>query len=133
PGVNTGSACVWTGNPNLSGWSQWCVNSTTPSNTVAYLRSANAQQTSLFADDQHFSAAGQKIEADFMYSLVVAPSEISFLAAPPRGAAQAPRRRHRPARKPDGGVNGPPRPFPRLGLRQRLLAEDAQPLCRLPR
>jgi len=62
-GVNTGSACVWTGAGPQSGWSQWCVNSTTPSASVAYLRSANAQQTSLFADDQHFSAAGQKIEA----------------------------------------------------------------------
>jgi len=50
---------------------------------VAYLRTANAQQTSLFADDQHFSAAGQKIEADYEYSLIVAPSEISFLAEVP--------------------------------------------------
>jgi outer membrane lipase/esterase len=82
-GVNTGSACIWTGAGPQSGWAQWCVNSTTPSNSVAYLRSANAQQTSLFADDQHLSAAGQKIEADFMYSLVVAPSEISFLAEAP--------------------------------------------------
>jgi outer membrane lipase/esterase len=82
-GVNTGSACIWTGAAPTSGWAQWCVNSTTPTNSVAYLRSANAQQTSLYADDQHFSAAGQKIEADFMYSLVVAPSEISFLAEAP--------------------------------------------------
>ncbi|HUI95154.1 MAG TPA: hypothetical protein VLX44_05330, partial [Xanthobacteraceae bacterium] len=83
-GVNTGSACVWT-NPvgPQTGWAQWCVNSTTPTNSVAYLRAADAQFTSLYADDQHFSAAGQKIEADFMYSLVVAPSEISFLAEAP--------------------------------------------------
>ena len=82
-GVNTGSACVWTGAAPNSGWAQWCVNSTTPTSSAAYLRSADAQQTSFFADDQHFSAAGQKIEADFMYSLIVAPSEISYLAEAP--------------------------------------------------
>jgi outer membrane lipase/esterase len=84
-GGGTGSACVTqTGaGPTTSGWSQWCVNTTTPSATYAYLRSANSQQTSFYADDQHFSAAGQKIEADYDYSLVVAPSEISFLAEAP--------------------------------------------------
>ena len=39
--------------------------------------------TRLFADDQHLSTAGQKILADYEYSLVVAPSEISFLAEAP--------------------------------------------------
>src|SRR5262249_53596348 len=79
---STGSACVTqTGAPpTTSGWGQWCVNSTTPSATHAYLRSADAQQTSLWSDNEHFSAAGQKIEADYIYSLIVAPSQISFLA-----------------------------------------------------
>jgi outer membrane lipase/esterase len=84
-GTGTGSACITqTGAvATTSGWSQWCVNTTTPSATFAYLRSANSQQTSFYADDQHFSAAGQKIEADYDYSLVVAPSQISFLAEAP--------------------------------------------------
>jgi outer membrane lipase/esterase len=84
-GSGTGSACVTqTGaGPNTSGWAQWCANTTTPSSSYAYLRAADAQQTSFYADDQHFSAAGQKIEADYNYSLVVAPSEISFLAEAP--------------------------------------------------
>ncbi len=46
----------------------------------SHLVSADAAQTHLFADDQHFTTAGQKLEADYFYSLVVAPSEISFLA-----------------------------------------------------
>lgn len=86
-GVNTtatGSACInATGATVTSGWSQWCVNTTTPSSTYAYLRSANAQQTSFFADDEHFSAAGQKIRADYTFGLLVAPSQISFLAEAP--------------------------------------------------
>ncbi len=42
--------------------------------------------THLFADDQHLATAGQKIMADYMYSLIVAPSEISFL---PENAVKA--------------------------------------------
>jgi outer membrane lipase/esterase len=57
----------------------------TPSPFYAYLRSANSEQTSLFSDNLHFSAAGQKIEADYIYSLIVAPSEISLL---PENAVQ---------------------------------------------
>jgi outer membrane lipase/esterase len=48
-----------------------------PSSTLA---TPNADQTRLFADDQHLATAGQKIQADYYYSLVVAPSQISFLA-----------------------------------------------------
>jgi outer membrane lipase/esterase len=82
-GTNTGSACVWTGTGPTTGWSQWCANTTTPSTSYAYLRSANAEQTSLWADNEHLSAAGQVIEADYVYSLVTAPSEISYLAEAP--------------------------------------------------
>jgi outer membrane lipase/esterase len=80
--TSTGSACTINDGglgPN-AGWGQWCINSTSPSTQHAYLASADAQQRYLFADDQHFSAAGQKIEADYIYSLLVAPSQISFLA-----------------------------------------------------
>ena len=42
---------------------------------------ATADQTRLFADAEgHLSTAGQKIMADYYYSLVVAPSQISMLA-----------------------------------------------------
>jgi uncharacterized protein YhjY with autotransporter beta-barrel domain len=43
----------------------------------------DADQTHLFADDQHYTTAGQKILADYECSLLVAPSEISFLAEAP--------------------------------------------------
>jgi outer membrane lipase/esterase len=46
----------------------------------SHLVSPDAAQTHLFADDQHLTTAGQKIQADYFYSLIVAPSEISFLA-----------------------------------------------------
>ena len=45
---------------------------------------ANADKTRLFADKEgHFATAGQKIVADYEYSLVVAPSQISLLAENP--------------------------------------------------
>ena len=66
-----GAACV---NPNPAlvptSWSLVCTT----------LRTPNAAQTSYWADDEHLSAAAQKLEADYDYSLVVAPSEISYLA-----------------------------------------------------
>jgi outer membrane lipase/esterase len=46
----------------------------------SHLVTPNADQTRLFADDQHLTTAGQKILADYEYSLLVAPMEISFLA-----------------------------------------------------
>ena len=69
PGVDTTSACVWTGGTQ-TGWGQWCANTTTPSTQYAYLRSADAEQTSLYSDDQHFSAAGQALLAAYDFSLL---------------------------------------------------------------
>jgi outer membrane lipase/esterase len=69
PGTGTNSACVWTGGTQ-TGWGQWCANTTTPSTQYAYLRSADAEQTSLFSDDQHFSAAGQALLAAYDFSLL---------------------------------------------------------------
>jgi outer membrane lipase/esterase len=63
-GPGTGSACV---SNSGSGWGQWCANTTTPSTLYAYLRSANSEQTSFFSDDQHLSAAGQLIEANYVF------------------------------------------------------------------
>jgi outer membrane lipase/esterase len=50
----------------------WC--------TTADLVAPNALQTHLFADGAHLTEAGQIIIADYYYSLLTAPSEISFLA-----------------------------------------------------
>jgi outer membrane lipase/esterase len=67
-----------------SGYGLYCVPSTTPITSLppastAYLTSANALQTNLFSDNLHLSPAGQQIQADYYYSLIVAPSQISFL------------------------------------------------------
>ena len=87
PGVagttSTGSACVWTGSGPQTGWAQWCANTTNMTTSYAYLRSVDSEQTSLYADNEHLSAAGQLMEADYDYSLIVAPSEISYLAEAP--------------------------------------------------
>ena len=44
------------------------------------LRTPDAEQTYRFADAAHLTTAGQTIEADYMYSLLTAPSEVSLLA-----------------------------------------------------
>jgi outer membrane lipase/esterase len=60
-----------------SAWALLCSsNPAAPSHLV----SLDAAQTHLFADDQHLTTAGQKIQADYFYSLIVAPSQISLLA-----------------------------------------------------
>jgi outer membrane lipase/esterase len=66
-GITTAWALVCSSNPGA------------PSQLV----SPNAEQTYLFADDQHYTTAGQKIEADYEYSLLTAPGEISYLAEVP--------------------------------------------------
>jgi outer membrane lipase/esterase len=59
-----------------------CISNPNPADPAAqsHLKTADAAQTHLFADDQHLTTAGQKLQADYYYSLIVAPSEISFLA-----------------------------------------------------
>jgi outer membrane lipase/esterase len=69
PGSDTTSACVWTGGTQ-TGWGQWCANTTVPSTQYAYLRSADAEWTSLYSDDQHFSAAGQALLAAYDFGLL---------------------------------------------------------------
>ena len=44
------------------------------------LVSPNAQQTYLWGDPNHLSTAGQSIEADYIYSLLAAPSQVSLLS-----------------------------------------------------
>lgn len=45
----------------------------------AHPLTADQQQTFLFVDDVHLTTAGQTIEADYEYSLLVAPSQISLI------------------------------------------------------
>ena len=71
-GAGTGSACATqTGaGPTTSGWGQWCANETTASTLYASLTSPNAEQTSFYSDNEHFSAAGQLIEANYVFGLI---------------------------------------------------------------
>ena len=46
---------------------------------IAILKPAQ-QQDYLFVDQLHLTTAGQTIEADYMYSLLIAPSQISMIA-----------------------------------------------------
>jgi outer membrane lipase/esterase len=61
----------------------WALLCSSDPNAPSHLVSPNAEFTDLFADDQHLTTAGQKIEADYYYSLIVAPSMISMLAEAP--------------------------------------------------
>jgi outer membrane lipase/esterase len=67
-GSSTSSACV--AGAGASGWGQFCGNTTTPQPNFAHLRATDSEQTSFFSDDQHFSAAGQQIEANYVFSLL---------------------------------------------------------------
>ena len=62
-----------------SGWASLC----SATSTISTLVSPDAAQTHLLADDLHLATAGQQILADYEYSLIVAPSEISLLAEAP--------------------------------------------------
>jgi outer membrane lipase/esterase len=81
-GTGTGSACVWTGSGPDTGWGQWCANTTAPSTQYAYLRSPDAEQTSLFSDNQHLSAAGQELVAAYDFSLLTVPAPIAGAGLP---------------------------------------------------
>jgi outer membrane lipase/esterase len=70
------------GTPLDTAYAVLCVSNPNPANpaTQSHLKTADAAQTHLFADDQHLTTSGQKIQADYYYNLLVAPSQISFLA-----------------------------------------------------
>jgi outer membrane lipase/esterase len=77
--THQGGACINPAPGNGSGGtiaSAWAASCTT-------LVAPNAAQTYLYADDLHYSAAGQLIEGAYAYSLIVAPTEMSFLAEAP--------------------------------------------------
>jgi outer membrane lipase/esterase len=98
-GTGTGSACVDLASSG-TGWGQWCANTTNPNGTkYAYLASANSEQTSLFSDDQHLSAAGQLLEADFVIGQIDTPlpAALPLFAAGVGVLAAVGRRRKRQA------------------------------------
>lgn len=66
-GSSTGSACV---SGAGSGWGQWCADTTTPGSNYAHLRAADAEQTSFYSDNSHYSAAGQEIVAQYEIGLI---------------------------------------------------------------
>jgi outer membrane lipase/esterase len=68
PGSMTESACV--AGLGATGWGQFCANETAPDPNHGHLRAANSEQTSFWADDQHLSAAGQVIEAQYELSQI---------------------------------------------------------------
>jgi outer membrane lipase/esterase len=100
PGSSTGSACV--AGLGASGWGQFCGNTTTANPNFSHLRTADSEQTSFFSDDQHFSAAGQLIEANYVFDLLQAgvpePSTWSMMLLGFAGVGfVAYRRKSRPA------------------------------------
>jgi outer membrane lipase/esterase len=80
PGGKTSACQINAASLIDTAWGLVCIPTVTPPvGDIATLVSPTATGTSLFADNEHFAAAGQKILADYYYSLVVAPSQISFL------------------------------------------------------
>ena len=77
------NACIKPAAYPFSGYGFLCAPTTTPSPNYGYLVSPNATQTHLFMDGTHLTQAGQTIVADYIYSLLAAPSEISYLAEAP--------------------------------------------------
>jgi outer membrane lipase/esterase len=79
----TSFACIPPVGFGGTGYGETCAPTTIPDPNHGYLVSADALQTHLLMDGTHLTQAGQQIEADYFYSLITAPSEISFLAEAP--------------------------------------------------
>lgn len=72
-GAATTSACV--AGAGAVGWGLFCANTTTPSppgKPYSHLHSDDAQEISLYSDDQHLSAKGQRLLAEYEYGLLMA-------------------------------------------------------------
>ncbi len=65
---NPSSACA--AGAGASGWGQWCADTTTASPDYSHLRALDAETTSFYSDDQHFSNAGQAIVANYEFHLL---------------------------------------------------------------
>ena len=80
-GPATPSACIAPSGVTTA-WGALCAPQPTASGT-AVLANPTAEQTRLFADDLHLSAAGQQIMADYYRNLLLAPVQMSLLAETP--------------------------------------------------
>lgn len=70
-------------NPTSFGFTPWSALATSSPSTVSAIFSVlteEQQQTYLFIDGKHLTTAGQTIEADYLYSLLMAPGKIVLLA-----------------------------------------------------
>jgi outer membrane lipase/esterase len=70
-------------NPTLFGFTASSVlssNAPSPLPAIIAIATPEQQQTYLWINGPHLSTAGQTIEADYTYSLLVAPSQISLMA-----------------------------------------------------
>lgn len=74
------SPALTAGTGLATGYGDRCAPTTTPNPAYGNLVSADALQTHLFMDFVHLTQAGEIITADYIYSLLSAPSQISFLA-----------------------------------------------------
>lgn len=75
--VSTSDPALIEPDSSLKGYGLWGADTTTPDQSTSsaadqysYLQASDAEETHFFADDQHFSDAGQKIEASFEYNLL---------------------------------------------------------------
>ncbi len=75
--VSTNDPALIEPDSSLKGYGLWGADTTTQDQNTAsvadqysYLQASDAEETHFFADDQHFSDAGQKIEAAFEYNLL---------------------------------------------------------------
>jgi outer membrane lipase/esterase len=68
--INPSSACV--AGAGATGWGQWCANTiiADPNHEYSRLRSLDAETNSFYSDDEHFSAAGQAIVANYELGLL---------------------------------------------------------------
>jgi phospholipase/lecithinase/hemolysin len=102
-GSATTSACV--AGAGAVGWGVFCAKTTTPSppgEPYARLFSDDAEETSLYSDDQHLSAKGQRILAEYEYALLMAsavpePSTWAMMMLGFAGIGYMTWRRRRPA------------------------------------
>jgi hypothetical protein len=86
--AQTASAFIDVETTIKTGWGQWGVPTgiaptlaavnANPTTAYAYLRAPNAEYTSLYADDQHFSTQGQQFEANFDLGLLFSAGAVDM-------------------------------------------------------
>jgi ELWxxDGT repeat protein len=85
--TQTASAFIDLETAIATGWGQWGAptgiapadtSTTITTGYYAYLRAPNAEYTSLYSDDQHFSTQGQQFEANFDLALLFAAGDVTM-------------------------------------------------------